>query len=884
VYIWTDSTGTGRNIYALFRKSFVLDELPGEVPLCVFADTRYGLSVNGVRLGHGPARFYVSRPEYDEYDIAPLLQPGENVVAVTVNSYGVGSFHSEPSVGGLIAWGQAGPDVKLDTDQGWKGIVSPGHLTGTPALSFALNAAEVCDLRAMPQGWDAPGFDDSEWPDAVPLADQAHWGELQERSIPLLDERQITPRRALGVWSAAYPTGEDVYSFALQEAPEGEGRQLGAALTYIYSPQEQDATIGAWWGRYWLNGEELDSIARPDARLRQDFALHLRQGWNAFVVSENVSGGVWEFYMAVPQGLGLELSAEREIGSAHTFLLAGPWSGDERERMEAALDAHSDPADLADWTPWERARSAESPHVESCWKPCIEEQAGAETRGAETRVLLFDFDTEVLGRPVLEVTAAAGTKLDLIYRERLDGGAGSTAHFVRMAERFTLCAGRQRVATFHPRGMRYLELRITGDVEAFELHALGLTRANYPVQAVGAFECSDPLLNDIWQLGRRTLNACMEDAFLDCPHRERGLYVGDIFVQFFSNLAIYGDTALMRRCIQIYFDGQGEDGLIRSGAHGLGPGHLVDYSALLAPCLFAYWERTGDTEFVRQVKPQLELLMNALKAQASPDSHLVDGDECSTYIDLSHMDRTGINCALNCFCWTAFDEAENLMFVLGDEERAREYGEQADRIAAAIRTAFWDAERAVFTDRRACDVDAPEPSAPANALPLLYAIADEDQVQGAVQWLAEAMADNFLTEPPKGPKDNRVTTYFSYYALGALFACGAVREALDFMRTNWGWMLEQGAWTSWEYFADNASLCHAWGSSPMHYLSTEVLGVRFPEPGNPDVVSIEPCPGDLKWAAGTYPHPKGGIHVAWRVIGDELVVLEASVPDGVEIV
>jgi len=403
------------------------------------------------------------------------------------------------------------------------------------------------------------------------------------------------------------------------------------------------------------------------------------------------------------------------------------------------------------------------------------------------------------------------------------------------------------------------------------------------VRAIGEFECSDALLNDIWQLGRRTLHACMEDGYLDCPRRERGLYIGDILVQFFSNLAAYGDTALLRRCIQIFFDGQDERGFVRAGAHGIGAGRHPDYTALLVPCLAAYWERTGDTGYVRQVKPQLELLMGALKSLALPDSDLLDGSDMSPYIDLSHMDRTGINCALNCFYWNAFDDAKNLMVVLGDEEREREYGEQADRLGQAIRTEFWDAERGVFTDRRACDVDAPEPSAPSNALPVFYGIADDDQVQSAAQWLADAMADNFLVERPKSPKDNRVTSYFSFYALGALFECGGVQEALDFMRTNWGWMLDQGAWTTWEYFADNGSLCHAWGSSPMHYLSSEVLGVRFPEPGNVDVVCIDPCPGDLKWAAGTYPHPKGGIRVEWRMVGDELIVVEVSVPDGVEI-
>ena len=89
MYIWTEPTGAGRNIYALFRKSFELAEVPAQAPLTIFADTRYSLTVNGVRLGHGPARFYVCRPEYDVYDIAPFLNEGENVVAVMVNSYGI---------------------------------------------------------------------------------------------------------------------------------------------------------------------------------------------------------------------------------------------------------------------------------------------------------------------------------------------------------------------------------------------------------------------------------------------------------------------------------------------------------------------------------------------------------------------------------------------------------------------------------------------------------------------------------------------------------------------------------------------------------------------------------------------------------------------------
>jgi hypothetical protein len=52
------------------------------------ADSRYLLWVNGAEVGQGPIRSQPRRLRYDEYDIAPCLRPGRNVVAVLVTYYG----------------------------------------------------------------------------------------------------------------------------------------------------------------------------------------------------------------------------------------------------------------------------------------------------------------------------------------------------------------------------------------------------------------------------------------------------------------------------------------------------------------------------------------------------------------------------------------------------------------------------------------------------------------------------------------------------------------------------------------------------------------------------------------------------------------------------
>jgi hypothetical protein len=88
----------------------------------------------------------------------------------------------------------------------------------------------------------------------------------------------------------------------------------------------------------------------------------------------------------------------------------------------------------------------------------------------------------------------------------------------------------------------------------------------------------------------------MEDAYVDCPWRERGLYAGDMLVQFPVSLACFGDGALARRCLELFLLSQNEaaNGLIAGGAFGLPAGRHPDYSAIILIALHDYWVRMGD--------------------------------------------------------------------------------------------------------------------------------------------------------------------------------------------------------------------------------------------------------------------------------------------------
>lgn len=47
-------------------------------------------------------------------------------------------------------------------------------------------------------------------------------------------------------------------------------------------------------------------------------------------------------------------------------------------------------------------------------------------------------------------------------------------------------------------------------------------------EMTGTFECSDNYFSRLWWMARNTLYICARDGYMDCPDRERGLWIGDV--------------------------------------------------------------------------------------------------------------------------------------------------------------------------------------------------------------------------------------------------------------------------------------------------------------------------------------------------------------------
>ncbi len=489
--------------------------------------------------------------------------------------------------------------------------------------------------------------------------------------------------------------------------------------------------------------------------------------------------------------------------------------------------------------------------------------------------LVLDFGKEVVGYPHLRVEGPAGIIIDLGYSEVLEGGKVNPSHnVVRCVDRYTMRDGLQIWETFSKRGFRYMQVDIHNkSSEPLRIYSIGLNFSTYPVEYRGAFNCSDDLLNQIWEVGAYTLQLSMQDTYEDCPFREQALWMGDARVEALVNYYAFGDTKLIARSLQLIGQSQLPEG-ITSGVYPMRwPNKIADYCLLWIISLWDYYQYTGDRNLVEELYPRVKSALAFFENHLDQYNLLSDVPDW-TFIDWASLDERGEITTLNCFYYKALVDTSQIAQLLGEENEAVRYQGLATEVKAAINSRLWSDEAGVYVDCRVGDVLSETVSQHANSLAVLYDIAGADKQDRIYSYIFAE--DEGVIQPG--------TPYFMFYVLRSLFHSGRYQKAIEIIRERWGDMLKKGATTFWERFATWASRCHGWSAGPTMLLPAEILGVQPVAPGF-KVFQIKPHPVGLTWARGTVPTPQGDISVAWKdtqeELGDETSFeLEVYVPEG----
>jgi hypothetical protein len=76
----------------------------------------------------------------------------------------------------------------------------------------------------------------------------------------------------------------------------------------------------------------------------------------------------------------------------------------------------------------------------------------------------------------------------------------------------------------------YALVRFEGGSSPLRFKAIDVDYIYYPVRQMGSFESSDPVVNQIWEVGAYTAHLCMQDAIWDGPKRDRMCLAGGLDV------------------------------------------------------------------------------------------------------------------------------------------------------------------------------------------------------------------------------------------------------------------------------------------------------------------------------------------------------------------
>ena len=190
-WISVEQSQSKANTWIALRKDVTLSTKPSSLTARIAADSKYWLWINNELvvfeggLKRGPAR---DATYYDEVEIAPYLNQGENTIAVLVWHFGKNGFNHINSGMAALLFDAVNADTEIVSDESWKGMVYAAYQdTEAPFPNYRLPESNIrFDARREVSGWNRQGFTGRMSTISFCLnMEDSPFGKLVKRPIPL---------------------------------------------------------------------------------------------------------------------------------------------------------------------------------------------------------------------------------------------------------------------------------------------------------------------------------------------------------------------------------------------------------------------------------------------------------------------------------------------------------------------------------------------------------------------------------------------------------------------------------------------------------------------------------------------------------------------------
>ena len=487
--------------------------------------------------------------------------------------------------------------------------------------------------------------------------------------------------------------------------------------------------------------------------------------------------------------------------------------------------------------------------------------------------LVFDAGKLVTSYPMLDIEGDAGAVVEIMYSE-----APSLNHKKDFRNKFTgdkrvegyndvyiTRQGRQVYETFLHRTFWYIRVAVKSD-KPVTIHGLSHRWTSYDFDERGSFECSDDMLNKIWDIGWYTLRLCSHETYEDCPYYEQLQYVGDTRIQGLVTYLASGDAHLPANAIKLMNASRLPEGLTYSRYPDNVFQVIPGFSLFWVKMIDDYYTHTGDTELLRETAGGVYSVLRFFEKYQT-DLGFISNLPYWNFHDwmFENGGRPPAdkgNCTISTLLYKgALDAGVRIFEALGDQHDADRFREKSEAVKKALNQNAWSEKEGLYTD----GVKIKSLSQHANIYAILFDIADQ------------AKTDKIIKRLFDDPKLRTTTFYFAHYMHQVADKVDQPQRIIDDMK-RWKTMLDMGTSTWWEQPGRTRSDCHAWSATPTYTFMRVILGVRITEAGFKRV-EIRPYTAGLQWAKGSVPTPHGDILVDWN--NQDGFKLNIELPQGV---
>ncbi len=396
-------------------------------------------------------------------------------------------------------------------------------------------------------------------------------------------------------------------------------------------------------------------------------------------------------------------------------------------------------------------------------------------------------------------------------------------------------------------GFRFAYIELVTPGAFAEIRSVTAVLIFRDIEYRGRFECSEPLLNRIYDTAAYTVHLNMQRYLWDGIKRDRLVWAGDMYTEVSAILSVFGENEVVPKSLDFIRD-------ITPAGEPMNS--ISSYNLWWIMCQHRWYMGTGDYGYLTSQKEYLKETLSRYLGYVDENGSEILPE--GRFFDWpTNGDNHAKHCGLQGLLRQSLYEGGRLMAILGESEFADDCFRVWKKMTSHV----------------------PDPGTWKQPAALL--------VSGGLLDAEKAYSDCISVGGARG-----LSTFLGYFTLSAAAKAGKYSEALGMMRDYWGGMLKMGATTFWEDFdvdwMDNAapidepvpegkrdihgdygaycytglrhSLCHGWASGPVPYLAENVLGIVPLEPGYRKF-RLEPHTDGLEWVRGAVAVPGGEIEV-----------------------